>query len=291
MYRKIFVPLTGTDSDRRSLGLAGPIAKRFRTNVEAMHVVAKPVVPALFGAEVATPDIAQALYEDTQKLVAESRQRARRTFAEWCDAEGLKEVPPGQAEGPASASWVDAVHTEEIDLAKRARYADLVCFAAPTDKDSEIDGGELAEAVLFQAGRPLLYASQATPDRAIDVIGKTALVGWNGKPEAVHAATAALPLLAASSRVTAITTRVGGLNPEMAKDLAEWLCLHDVPAQAAELAPDEVDTDDMMWIANQRSIGLIVMGAYSHSRLTQMVLGGATRDILSMAPIPTLLMH
>ena len=177
-----------------------------------------------------------------------------------------------------------------LHVARRARARDLciVPFSRPLDGQKEV-----AETVIFNSGRPVLVMRSdiPAPPRLTDGV---AVVAWDGGVPAARAMADALPILRGMRRVRVLTilnekaSTVGG----MAQDAARHLQAHGI-----ETAIDYVETDGHgiartldVYLGETRP-DLLVMGAYGHSRLREMVLGGATEHMLRHAQVPVLLSH
>lgn len=121
------------------------------------------------------------------------------------------------------------------------------------------------------------------------------LVAWNGSAEAGHALRSAVPLLACSCKVTLAS--VAEPTDKARFDLpstegAKYLARHGIECEVVEIPRGEAGIADTLFSAAQlRECGLMVMGAYGHSRLAEMLLGGVTRRVLSEPQTPILLAH
>jgi nucleotide-binding universal stress UspA family protein len=122
----------------------------------------------------------------------------------------------------------------------------------------------------------------------------SAMIAWDESPECWHAVSAAIPFLhlAKSVQVVSIDQDAGRRRASQAEVLAYLRC-HGIGATARVVAPDLRSAGDaLLATAGEHAAGLLVMGAYSHSRLREMLLGGATRHILQNASArPILLRH
>lgn len=127
----------------------------------------------------------------------------------------------------------------------------------------------------------------------IERIGETAIVAWNGSREAARAVQDALPLLSAAASVTVFL-----VNPEEAADIADahnlviHLARHGLNAKKLVVREDILAVSDTV-LAQVAALDadLLVMGAYGHSRLREMILGGVTRDVLRNMNVPVLMSH
>jgi nucleotide-binding universal stress UspA family protein len=167
-----------------------------------------------------------------------------------------------------------------------------VVAGQPTDQDTG-DLRGLADELALSAGRPVLFVPYAG---RFPSLGKRVLVAWDTGREAARAVSDALPLLqrAESVEVTAFDPERGrrGHGQEPGADVGLYLARHGIKVQAARQsgAGFEVGAQILSRAADQGA-DLIVMGAYGHSRMRELVLGGVTRTILESMTVPVLMSH
>ena len=122
-----------------------------------------------------------------------------------------------------------------------------------------------------------------------------ALVAWNGSAEAAVAMRRALPLLAKASRVYLATVGEDDQKERYrfpALDAAKFLSRHGIETELVTLPKENRRVSDVLVdAALARECSMMVMGAYGHSRLAEMLLGGVTRKVLSDPKLPVLLAH
>jgi nucleotide-binding universal stress UspA family protein len=177
------------------------------------------------------------------------------------------------------------------EVSRLAQYFDATVLEQPNPEGP--DTSNVIEAVLFGSGRPVLivpYIILHVPSQL-----RTVLVAWNEGRLAARAIADALPLLQMADRVEVVT--VSGTNPRgswhgSADMMAQHLAQHGIKADMKALARGDVDIGNtLVSYAADVSADLIVMGAYGHSRLREIVLGGTTRTILQSMPVPVLMAH
>ncbi|CAG2160034.1 universal stress protein [Cupriavidus numazuensis] len=187
-------------------------------------------------------------------------------------------------EGAAADSVVAQAHTADLLVLGQHNPADKDAFA----------GHHFVESVVLQCGRPVLVVPYAGE---FPHPGKNVLVAWNGSREAARAIHDALPFLRRAQTVDVISWDQPdtALNPWLSppRYAIEWLARHEVQARLHDLtAASGDDTGQMLlsFAADQGS-DLIVMGAYGHGRMRELVLGGVTRTLLESMTVPVLLSH
>lgn len=177
-------------------------------------------------------------------------------------------------------------------LLEASPLADLV-IVGPSDAG---EGGRgpsaLVGDLVLKAPVPVLVVPEST--KALDV-GAPMMVAWNGSAEACHALRAALPLLACSCKVTLACVAERSDKERFdfpATEGAKYLSRHGIDCEIVEIPRGEARIADILFSAAQmRECGLMVMGAYGHSRLAELLLGGVTRHMLSEPEMPILLAH
>lgn len=171
----------------------------------------------------------------------------------------------------------------------RARYCDLVVLNRPYGENATPDAEAVTEAALFEGTAPVLIV----PEELQEPFGKRILIAWNQSNEAMAAVRRALPLLEAAESVEITVVDPSPNGPERSDPggaLGQMLTRHGVNTEIAVLARTQPLISDIL---NRRAMeigaDMIVMGAYSHSRFRQAILGGATRNMLEKAEVPVLM--
>jgi nucleotide-binding universal stress UspA family protein len=170
-------------------------------------------------------------------------------------------------------------------LVEYARLRDLTIMPESHDR-------WYAEAVIFGSGKPTLILPQSPRSRPFEL--GTVAVAWDFSRAAARAVSDALPLLEKAKKVRVVTV----LNEKLldtkhsAEELSKNLSRHGI-----DVVLDRVDAkgrpigDVLEAYVASHAADLLVMGAYGHSRLRELVLGGATKSLLSKPPLPILFSH
>lgn len=175
-------------------------------------------------------------------------------------------------------------------VAAEARCADVLVATRPYGAGALAT--LVAEAVLFQGGRALYLVP---PGRGLHQPFRTVLVAWRDTREAARAVREGLPFIEASSRVVLVLVdpeRADDGRGEPEADAARHLSRHGaaVEVKAVESGGRAV-SEVLLEEAARVSADLVVMGAYGHSRVRQWILGGTTRDMLTLCDRPILMAH
>jgi len=185
-------------------------------------------------------------------------------------------------------SWRSALEPGLAFLSSQALAADLViigrgCPDGASGCPSPLD----AASVVLAVGRPVLVVPPGIDHLAV----RRVMVAWKDTREARRAVFDALPILRLANRVDVVAvTDADGTSG--AADVAAYLATHGIDATFVEHRSDgESGGEALLDLASEGATDLIVMGAYGHGRVREMVLGGFTRDVMRYAPICSLLSH
>jgi Universal stress protein UspA and related nucleotide-binding proteins len=279
--RKVLVPIDGTEATRGALLTGFAVARRFSAHVDVLHPRVDPIEAVTFAGEGMSGEVVQELIDLTQHQGEVRAAVARAMFADACAAAGVEEGRPKS--GQLGASFHDPRSRDEDAVAHLGRLCDLIVATRPAAGSEPITASVL-NAALFETGHPVLVAGAAPPPE----VHRHVLVAWNGSLEAARSITAALPFLAAAERVT--VAHGGDLEEGCSPhDLVEYFACHDITATTLALPMRQPVAEAL--VAAAHDVDLLVMGAYTHGRLWQLVLGGVTRHMLEEAALPLFMAH
>ncbi|MGH7063669.1 MAG: universal stress protein, partial [Stellaceae bacterium] len=262
------------------IAVAAALAERSAAHLVGLYPVPDPAFPARAG--YLDMALIESAYEEFRLRASVDADRMRETFEHAAQLRGL------------SFEWRAAGESWDGDPALHARYADLTILG-------QVDPGnpEMAafrphpERITLASGRPILMVPYAGH---FETIGRRVLVGWDASREATRAVSDAMPLLEAADQVTvlAIDPEGGpsGHGELPGADISLHLARHGVKAAIERTVSADVPVGDVL-LSRAADLGadLLVMGAYGHSRARELLLGGATRTVLSSMTLPVLMSH
>src|SRR5262245_55442359 len=276
-FKDLLVVLDTSRNCPARLDVATGLAGRFGAHLTGLYTSPPPQVPAMIEGQL-TPE----LIEVQMRALSEA-------------TDGVRELFTRRGEGPGFATEWRVREGDPGEVATlHARYADLTIVGQADPESADLGAtGDLPERVVLGAGRPVLVVPYAG---TFPSIGTRVLVAWNASREATRAVNDALPLLQGASKVTVLAVNPrGGLHGHgevPGADIALHLARHGVRAEASALKSDDVEIGALLLSqAADLDADLIVMGAYGHSRLRELVLGGATREIFRSMTVPVFLSH
>lgn len=159
--------------------------------------------------------------------------------------------------------------------------------------DGAVAQRSLAEAVIFGSGRPVVVVPAGGGGPGAPDLRKV-VIAWDGGRPAARAVADALPILtsAAEVRVLTVLNEKASATADIAAGLIRHLSEHGISALAETrpAAGDPIGKALEVYLADHEA-GLLVMGAYGHSRMREFILGGATESLLAAPQIPILFSH
>jgi nucleotide-binding universal stress UspA family protein len=179
-------------------------------------------------------------------------------------------------------------------VAALANTVDLIILPnATSDPTIEPEDHAIAEKLLLEIGRPALLVPSGWRGNEI---GDNVTIAFDGTPPAARAVTGGLPLIQSASRVEVvqIDTRSdeGTSGPSAGMRLCDTLKRQGVLVSAVDLdSGDASVAETIRRHLRAQDADCLIMGAYGHSRLREIMLGGATRDMLAVMPVPVLMAH
>lgn len=287
--RTILVPTDGSDAANPVMEVALTLGRDLAAHVDVLNVRPDPkdTIPLL------GEGMSVAMIEDMIQIAEkEGRDRAgrgRQAFDALVKKLDIAVSDKPEA-GGASAHWSEEVGRDDEVTARRGRLADLMVVARPTET-SDVSSTLTLNAALFDTGRPVLVVPPGGGGR----IGRNIAVPWNGSAESARAVSSALPLLKRADKVTVFTAKTPKIPAVRAQDLASYLRWHGIKPEAHTLDTEASDRQAiavaLLAALTEGNVDLLVMGAYTHSRMRQLILGGFTRHVLENATIPVFMAH
>ncbi|HZD89241.1 MAG TPA: universal stress protein [Pseudolabrys sp.] len=276
--KRILIPLPAAAGSTSEFGAALSAAKAVGAHVEALFIDQPGLQAATYG-QMAHPSRTAAaapnLYADTNGKAAHA---ARVRFEQACSLAGIPLLPPDTVSTVfPSATWRELQGPYVSVAGRRAAAFDLMIAASASVMEAL---RQIAEHSVLHVRRPVLLAPRHEPIKL-----DSAMIAWDESPECWHAVSAAISFLQKAKQV--IVVSVDGDVKRRARSQAEvlaYLACHGIAATARVVVPDLNSIGAaLLAIAAEHEVGLLVMGAYSHSRLREMLFGGATRHILQNA--------
>ena len=273
-YRVILACLTDPETASATLDLGMAVAKRFDATLEVMHVRSDPAS--------AVPLVGEGM---SGAMVEEMLAAAEKHGLELAKALRAK-YDAAVERHQGKTGWREEVGREDDIVASAGKLADMVILSRSLP-GRDLPSPVTLNAAILDTGRPLLLAPPTAPEK----VDENVAVFWNGSPQAARAVYFALPFLRKAKKVTVLSAREEE-TPTPGQGLVDYLAKHEIQAGFRVFAAGGPGGDvgrGLMAEAEKEGADLVVMGAFTHSRLRQLILGGVTRAVLNQAKLPVLL--
>ena len=276
--KTILVPMESHDQTHAGLVAALMLAERFGSYIEGFALRFR--VNEFIAVDMAGAIPLETLREES----LDEGRRSRATFEAFMRDHGVpRSTGPS---GGLSWGWREDAPEGEDFVGSHGRVFDIIVMSR-----SESSSGGLHERAiesgLFDSGRPVLIAGpEASPQIATNVV-----LHWNGSTEQSRVTALAMPLLSKAERITVLHVEGGqGVPGPSAAQATRHLQCNGLDASLLTVPIDGRTTGEAV-LAAAEALGcdLLVKGAYTQSRLRQMIFGGATRHILANATLPVLM--
>jgi len=277
----ILVHIDATVRSDARVTLAASLAQRHGAHLTGIYVIepesADPLLPTAVPYGNASPTLTSAATKS--RVIA---PHAERHFRDTLTSTGIV------------GEWRKVDGVPEQIVALNERYADLLVVGQSNPKDPIDFGTMVGTHSVLTSGRPVLvipYTGQ------FDALATNVIVAWTDTREAARALNDAMPLLAMAEKVTVLAVnphedRATDSHMGGATDVALHLARHGVKAEAARLDMKEVSVGDTI-LNRSFDLGadLLVCGAYGHSKVRELLLGGVTRDLFDHMTLPVFMSH
>jgi nucleotide-binding universal stress UspA family protein len=280
---KTILVLAWDNEDTAAFETAASLAKRFGGHVVGLGP------PSYRAVSVAWTDVGMGAPFDTPMADDEEERKRmaglRAAFLKVMDSSGIADIAGGTDEGP-TCTWTELQNAVPMAIGSVGRVADLMVVPQPGPLPRMPES--LFEGALFDSGRPVLIVPAGHHAAA----GRKVVIAWNGSTETARAVSLAMPLMKNAEAIEVISIEGVGVQGPSGADLAAALRRHDLPVTARHCeAGGKTTGQAMVDEASKFGADLIVKGAYTQSRLRQMIFGGLTRHLILSSPIPVMFAH
>lgn len=262
------------------------VGRRFGSYIEGLHM--RPGQPDIIAAGAdgfvaAAPDLVASFEREAR----ERAERAREAFEAFTARHSLPRAasqPPGAG---ICADWRIESSSGHAAIGGLGRVFDLIVLGRPL-RDSVSPSTAALETALFESGRPLLIAPPDPPRE----LGQRIVIAWNCSTETARTVAFAMPFLAQAQQITVLTVQRGTVPGPSAAELAHNLQRHGLAVDWREVPSGEHGPGETV-LRQARELGadLLIKGAYTQSRLRQLIFGGVTSHILAEAELPVIMAH
>jgi nucleotide-binding universal stress UspA family protein len=258
------------DQSEARLRASSALAMRFQAELTALHVTPPMFVPV--GLAEGTAFAGPEMQEAHAAVAARVTERLKDLFRRVCEP---SQVP---------VHWLHVNGEPGSLVPVLARTADLTVAGVDAAIGIDVLAPSVAEQAALGAGGPVLLLPRGSFEGNL---GRRVLIGWNGSKESARAAHDAVPFLVEAAEVVLVA--LGDAAGETLDGAARMLRRHRGQVETIREGEPAHVGRRLLELAGQRGADLLVMGAYGRARIRELILGGATREMLSSSTIPLLL--
>jgi nucleotide-binding universal stress UspA family protein len=274
-YKTLLVSLNEIERLDAVLGLSASLAVDQHAHLIGLYVIPAPAVYPAVG-----PYVVPEVFDGLTRYFEEQSKDARNKFDAVLKRSGL----PGQ--------WLEVKALAPIiseTVSEVGRIADLVVVSEANREGKNGVELDFVENVILGTGRPVLILPRKA---ALELNPNVIVCGYNGSKEAARAVHDAVPLLKKAKDVRLLWVDPASEAESSGAEMAESLKRHGIKARAEAVESGGANPAEVVMAkARELGAGIVVLGAYGHSRIREFVLGGATRHALSTMTVPLLMSH
>lgn len=276
--KNILVPLEEHSLLPQVLETAVLLGRAFESRIEGLAItldlpVAMPVDMAIGAPSVLDPT--------TRREMAAACYHHFETFMTGRGIPRASEGSPG-----LSFSRHEGDLANDAFLGAYARSFDVTVVGRPSTRANHARLATV-ESALFESGRPVLVVPPTVPA----TLGRRVVIAWNRSSETARTVAFAMPLLAKAETVTVLEVEGWGSGVPTGTDLARSLRRHGIRAEAHTSKGIGGPGQVVLATAASLDCDLLLKGAYTQSRIRQMIFGGATSHILANTELPVFMAH
>ncbi len=274
-HKSILVHLANDEEHTTRLEVALRLAKQNDAHVSALFITTPIGMPA----EIYGRGASVQFLLDATKSAEERAEELEKEFRETCKRENI------------SHSWVVQEGDHISLLADHAHAADIIIVSQPNYEHFEDRFRiRLVDEITLLCGLPCLMVPREF-DTSKD-IGKRIMVAWKSTRESLRAVRDNMSAIQKADKVFLLSIQPDTQDALSLNEVHNYLNRHGVEAETLKIAQTETSIGQTIHDAAENHLcDVIVCGAYGHSRLREMFMGGVTKHLVREATIPVVMSH
>ncbi|MDI2091270.1 universal stress protein [Commensalibacter oyaizuii] len=285
--KKILIPIQGTSLSHSTLTTAYLLSQSYDAHLAVLHVHPdkKDIIP-LTG-----EGLSGTMIEEVMNIAEhESIKRlkfTRKIFDDFIDAHGIEQTslaPSDEMNGKITASFTTLTGRENSIITYCSRLSDITVLSHP-NSDEHVSSSEILHTLLFESGRPVVIAPKENPTS----VAKRICIAWNGSAESAAALHASLRWIHSAEKVGILYSADYEDQGNTINDVSDYLKFYGIDVDLLKFNADKNTGENMLATCTDYGCDLLCMGAYSHPRWKQLILGGVTSYMLEHANLAVLM--
>lgn len=266
------MPIDGGKELKERIYGALLVAKHFSVHLEILHSIAGVKINRQIPAHILKEldDFAK----DKQEVESQEFEDMIHKISNEMDIKITKEPLSGEF----SVHPLIQLGDRSSMIAQESKYSDLVVLPAPTD-------GVLSdtfEAVILNSGKPVIVI----PRIMEKFDSKNIIIAWNNSSQAARAITASIDILKNANKVHLVSSPEYLDEDDSLEKIKAYLALHGVKITSELLKTTLHPGEALLNTAQSGGYDMIVVGAYGHDGLKELMFGGATKYLLKHSKLP-----
>lgn len=272
--KNLLVAYNGTEATNAALTAAMRIAENYDAHLTG--VLAHGGVPIHASA---SPWITEEIRERISRSARDVRAGIAKSFEDRVADFSRRE----------NIHWLDVSGAADASIMRCARYFDLVVMGQNRDEMQNEQSLALhPELIAQRSGKPVLIVPAGYEAKSEN---QTAVVGWDGRRASARALADAMQIIENGWHVRVVSVGETVSQDEETLSVMTHLERHGLNADRVFLDRSGSIGDTILGYCKKSGAGMLVMGAYEHSKFNEDILGGVTNHILRNAPLPVLMSH
>lgn len=281
MIKSILLIFDGFQEELNALNAALALGKEHDATVTVLHISEDATSSGLVYDGIAISVLAESIERENKIRL----DQARRHIISYADRHHLSLYSADTKQQHASVTFIHKTGSAEHFISREGRLHDLIVVAGHPDFR------ELAVSALFTTGRPVIVMPRSKELTVETWHNEVALCAWKDTLEASRAVMGAIPLLKRAKKVYVVTANPSK-EAEGLERLQKYLISQEIFAEIVDCQCNDNEAGkEILDQASKLKADFIVMGAYGHSRIQEMVFGGVTRHMLEKTGKPLLMAH
>jgi nucleotide-binding universal stress UspA family protein len=283
--RKFLLPLSSPGSGEVALHTALLLTKQWNAHLQVLYIRTNTHEIAPLASEGMSGAMINDMITAAENESNACTQRLIDVFTRVTAEHGVRTGEPEFGTQAPSANFQSVVGSEEEIIAHQARVSDLTIVPHPAAHE-DLASADALHAVLFDSGRPVMLSPITRPHS----IGKRIAVAWNGLSNSAAALGSAIPFIRQAEAVRVLASPEYSRRGPSAEEVADYIAHQGVAADIVRFSSIDREVGaGLLQAAADFDADLMSMGAYSTSRLRELILGGVTRYVLAHANLPVIM--
>ncbi len=266
--RDILVHLDNLDATGNRLELAVKYAQKHGANLRGLYIANNT------------------FFEPRNSLEQSNYERVETMFREKSAASGISSEWIKLGRSSNGAGIMDIMTTHSY-------YTDLVVVGQPHLKQASLNiQPDLPERLVMLCGRPVLIVPYVG---SFETAGDRIMIAWRAGRESVRSVNDAMPCIEKAHHVSVIEVSVESIPAESNDHIAyvrDFIARHNVTARTEQIFAGNFSVGDtILNLACEKTVDLLVMGSYAHSKRGTLILSPVANHILKHLTLPVLMSH